>query len=358
LTILINIFKEKLKKISNSTRTELPKGSRKFVKALRLYKPYDLRLEDVDLPVLSEGWALVKTVAVGICGTDKAFYTGSYPLFKTPLVPGHEVVGVVVSKGPLEGVAVVSEINFSCGKCYYCRSGLYTHCPYKKTLGIDFDGGFAEFFTAPLQALHPVDGVDPVEATEVEPLAAVLNAFEQHPPSPMAKVAVIGTGNLAYLATQVLIAMGLTPVVVVRRGSPKAVHFSRLGAEVVFEDEVESYIAKSTPEGLGFDVVFEASGSVEGLNTAISIARPRGVIHMKSTPGAIFKVDMTKAVVKELRIIGTRCGTFKEFEKAIEMLKQKIVKPLITSIFTGIESGAKAFEKSLERSEVKVVVKL
>jgi len=328
------------------------------VKALRLYKPFDARLEDVAEPMPSKGWVLVKTLAVGICGTDKAFYTGSYPLFKSPLVPGHEVVGVVVSSGRLEGATVVSEINFACGKCYYCRSGLYTHCPYRKTLGIDFDGGFAELFTAPGQALHPVDGVDTVEATEVEPLAAVLNAFEQHPISPIARVAVVGTGNLAYLATQVFMLMGLAPVVIARRGSSKAEHFRRLGAEVVFYDEVGDYIAKSTPEGLGFDVVFEASGSVEGLSTAINITRPRGVIHMKSTPGALFRVDMTRAVVKELRIICTRCGTFKEFKKAVELLKQGAVKPLITSVLTGIESGVKAFEKALERSEVKVVVRL
>ena len=235
---------------------------------------------------------------------------------------------------------------------------LYTHCPYRKTLGIDFDGGFAEFFTAPLHALHVVEGVGLEETVEVEPLAAILNAFEQYPVSPTARVAVIGTGNLAYLAIQVLMLMGLAPVVIARRESQKAMYFKKLGVEVVFEDEVESYIAKNTPEGLGFDVVFEASGSVEGLSTAISITRPRGVIHMKSTPGALFRVDMTRAVVKELRIICTRCGTFKEFKKAVELLKQGAVKPLITSVLTGIESGVKAFEKALERSEVKVVVRL
>jgi len=118
---------------------------------------------------------------------------------------------LLLSSGRLEGATVVSEINFACGKCYYCRSRLYTHCPYRKTLGIDFDGGFAELFTAPEQALHPVDGAGTVEATEVEPLAAVLNAFEQHQISQIARVAVIGTSNLAYLATQVLMLMRLAP---------------------------------------------------------------------------------------------------------------------------------------------------
>ncbi|MCI4436452.1 MAG: alcohol dehydrogenase catalytic domain-containing protein [Ignisphaera sp.] len=328
------------------------------MKALRLYKAFDLRFEEVEDPRPPEGWALIKTIAVGVCGTDKAFYTGSYPLFKSPLIPGHEVVGIVVSRGPLEGSIVVSEINFPCGKCYYCRMGLYTHCPYKKTLGIDFDGGFAEYFTAPIQALHNVDGIDPVVATEVEPLAAVLNAFEQYPPTPMSKVAVIGTGNIAYLATQVLISMGLQPIVIARRGSPKVVHFKKLNVDVVYVDEVREYVARYTPEGLGFDMVFEASGSTEGLELAINITRPRGVIHLKSTPGAPFRADMTKAVVKELRIIGTRCGTFREFRRAIEMLRSGTVKPLITTVLHGIESGLEAFKRALSREEMKVVLKM
>ena len=82
-----------------------------------------------------------------------------------------------MSPSELEGRIVVSEMNFSCGKCYYCRLGLYTHCPYKKTLGIDFDGGFAEYFIAPVIALHDIEDLDPIIATQIEPLAAVLNAL-------------------------------------------------------------------------------------------------------------------------------------------------------------------------------------
>jgi len=236
--------------------------------------------------------------------------------------------------------------------------GLYTHCPYKKTLGIDFDGGFAEYFIVPIQALHTVDYLDSVVATEVEPLAAILNAFEQFPLTPMSRVAVIGTSNIAYLATQVLLNMGLQPIVVARRGSPKATYFKKLSVDIIYVDEVREYVARYTLEGIGFDMVFEDSGSTEGLELAIGITRPRGVIHLKSTPGALFKADMTKAVVKELRIIGTRCGTFREFRRSVEMLKSGAVKPLITSVLHGIENGLEAFKKSLSREEVEVVLRL
>lgn len=328
------------------------------MKALLLHAPYTASISAVEAPRPPPGWVLVRTLAVGICGTDKAFYTGRYPLFKKPLIPGHEVAGVVVSPSALEGRIVVSEINFPCGECYYCRLGLYTHCPRKKTLGIDFDGGFAEYFTAPLSALHSVDGVDPVVATQIEPLAAVLNALSQCPVSPVSRVAVIGTGNLAHLTVQVLKASGVEPVVVARRSSRKAKYFTSLGVRVVFEDELAEYTKSETPEGLGFDVVFETSGDPSALNTAITITRPRGVVHLKSTPGELFRVDMTRAVVKELRIIGTRCGGFREFKRAIELVRSGVVKPLVTTVYEGIERGVEALERSIRGEDLKVVVKI
>lgn len=323
-----------------------------------LHGPRDLRVEEVAEPRPPEGWALVRTVAVGVCGTDKAFYLGTYPLFKRPLVPGHEAAGVVV-EGPeeLKGRLVVPEINFPCWKCGACREGLYTHCPSKRTLGIDFDGAFAERFAAPPEALHPVEGLDPVVATEVEPLAALLNALRQAPPKAGDSVAVIGTGNLALMLLQLLKHLGFEPVAVARRGSPKVRIAERYAAEVVFADELREYASRRTRGGLGFDAVFEVSGDPSALELAVGAVRPRGTVHLKSTPGGSAAFNSTIAVVKEVRIVGTRCGTFREFREAIELLKRGVVKPEITAVFEGLARAPEAFEKSLERGQVKVVVK-
>jgi len=326
--------------------------------AARLYAPRRIVVEEVEKPRPSPGWALIKTAAVGVCGTDKAFYTGSYPLFKAPLIPGHEVAGVVV-EGPEElvGRLVVSEINFLCGRCSYCRRGLYIHCPHKKTLGIDFDGGFAEYFIAPAQALHVAEGLDPVAATEVEPLAALIHGLRMYPPEPYSKIAVLGTGNLAYMLVQLLKRLGFEDLVVVaRRGSPKASAFRELGAEVIYVDDVLDYIRRNTDEGQGFDYVFDVSGDPSALNLAIEVTRPRGTVHVKSTPGAEGSANMTKAVVKELRIVGTRCGTWEDFETAIKMLRSGTVKLNITAIFKGLEKTPEAFEQALDRRHFKVVV--
>ncbi len=325
-----------------------------------MFDAHDLRVLNVPNPQPQPGWALIRTVAVGICGTDKAFYIGSYPLFKKPIILGHEAVGTVIEGSEnLRDKLVVSEINFSCGTCSYCRSGLYTHCPYKKTLGIDFDGAMAELFIAPVRALHVVEELDPIVATEVEPLAALINAFEQFPPKLSDRIAIIGSGNMAILAVQLLQSMGHRDIVaIVRRDSPKARYLEKYGAHILPLDEVEQYMTSSDPEHRGFSYILEVSGDPEALNIAISIARPRALIHVKSTPGSYGRINMTPAIVKELRIVGTRCGTFREFEKAIDLLRNGVIEPPITSIVKGLEHGVEAFKIALQREQVKVVIDL
>ena len=316
-----------------------------------LYGPYDIRLERKAVPRPPSGWTLIKTIAVGICGTDKAFYTGSYRPPKLPLIPGHEVVGIVV-EGPYDliGRIVVSEINFPCGLCKYCRDGLYTHCPHRQTLGISFDGGMAEYFVAPTTALHVVDGLDPLIATQVEPLAALINMLRLAHLEPGANIAILGSGNLALLALQLLRVCGFEPTLIVRRDSPKIQYLERLRAKYVSVDEV-------VREKQTFDAIIEATGSPAGLELAIKLVKPRGKILAKSTHGKPCTIDITSLVVKEASIIGSRCGRWDDFELAIKLLKAGKVKPIITSIYT-LNQVQEAFKKALQRDQVKVVIRV
>jgi alcohol dehydrogenase len=326
------------------------------VRAALLYGPGDLRVGEVEAPRPREGWAIVEPRVVGICGTDKAFYRGTYPLFTRPLVPGHEVSGVVVDGPPeLVGESVVSEINFACLRCSMCRAGLYTHCPNKKTLGIDYPGGMAELMAAPAWALHRHRLPHEV-AFAAEPLAAVLNAFHQEPPREGWSVAVLGTGFIALLAAQVLRLRGFEPVIVAREGSRKAPRLRGMGFRVASFEEALEIGGSETWSGLGFDMVVEATGSNEGLRQAVALARPRGVIHVKSTPGGEATLPLTLAVVKEVRIIGTRCGTFREFREALRLLEAGRVEVPVDGDYT-LGEAREAFERSLEGDTFRVVVR-
>jgi len=193
-------------------------------------------------------------------------------------------------------------------------------------------------------------------AFAAEPLAAVLNAFHQEPPREGWSVAVLGTGFLALLAAQVLRLRGFEPVIVARSGSRKAGVFRSMGFRVMSFEEALEAGRSETWSGLGFDMVFEATGSNEGVRLAVKLARPRGVVHLKSTPGGEASLPLTEAVVKELRLIGTRCGTFREFREALRLLGEGRVKPVVTAVYP-LEEAAEAFRRSLESDAFRVIVK-
>jgi|GEM_PF-353329 Threonine dehydrogenase and related Zn-dependent dehydrogenases len=328
LTIIKNIFKIKCL----------------IMKALLFVEPKKLIFKEMDIPNINEGWALVKTKYVGICGTDKSIYLGKYQLKKLPLILGHEVIGIIEKPEYLKGKVVIPEINFACKLCEYCKSSLYIHCPNRKTLGIDFNGGLSEYFIAPIEYLHIFSGEISL-GIFVEPLAAILNIFSQYNIKNNYKVLVIGTGNIAYLLIQVLKYYGITDVdVLAKRESEKLRKFSKF-SNVIFNFK-ESY----------YDVVFEVSGNLENVNLAIKAAKPRGTIHVKSTPGNLAEINLTELVIKEQKILGTRCGNYENFEEAIKMINQGNIKPELNKIYS-FEESIKAFEDSLSNDYLKVAIK-
>jgi alcohol dehydrogenase len=331
-----------------------------WLKALVLHAPGDLRLERVEDPRPGPGEVLIRVRRAGICGTDKAFYKGTYRLLKSPLIPGHEVVGEVVEVGvgvdkSLVGCRVTSEINLYCGKCAYCLTGLKTHCPYREVIGITRDGGMAEYMVTRADVVHSVEGLSDAQAAFVEPLAAVVEMLELAPIASGDTVAIVGSGAIAILSARLIstVAKPRLLMAIVRRDSPKARYLEKSGVdELVPLDEALEYTRRKTVEGQGFDYVVEASGSPEGLQLAVELVKPRGVIAAKSTHGALVPVDITKLVVKEAKIVGSRCGPFK---RAIELLKRRIVEieDLVTSVYS-LDQGVEAFKKSFERDQVKV----
>ncbi len=331
------------------------------MKAAILYGPKDIRIEEVPRPGRRDGWALIRVKTVGICGTDKAFYKGTYSPGRLPIVPGHEIAGIVEevwgSVGrDLIGQKVTTEINITCGKCWFCMNGLKTHCPNREVLGITVNGGMAEYVITPVQNIHITNELTYAQAALVEPLAAVLEMVKLRPPKPGYDIAVLGAGTIGLLSLQVLKLYAPSKLVVITRpNSPKASLAKELGADDVIDTEsIDEYVRRETKEGQGFDYVVEATGSPKGLDEAIKIVRPRGVVAAKSTHGVMTQFNYTQLVVKEVELIGSRCGPFKP---AIRLIEKGLVNvdKLVTSRY-GLPNIKEAFEASFRRDQVKVHV--
>ena len=144
-------------------------------------------LEERETPEMSTGEVLVKTRAVGICGTDIHIYSGNYPGISPPRVLGHEACGEVVAVGKnvddaLVGKSVIVDPILWCGQCDFCKEGLYNLCAInggKRLIGYSRDGAYAQYFTIPATNLHRFDPakISFKEAALVDTLACPINAM-------------------------------------------------------------------------------------------------------------------------------------------------------------------------------------
>ena len=262
-----------------------------------------LRLRD-DLPVPQpkDHEALIRVRTAGICSTDLEITRG-YKGFKGVL--GHEFVGDVVECADHEWVGrrVCGEINIACRSCSSCMSGMYTHCLFRQVIGIlERDGAFAEYLTLPTENLYAVpDGLENDAAVFVEPVAAAYEILSQVPAVRGAEIVVLGDGRLGLLCAQVLNAAG-GRVSVIGRHEQKLRRARDLGLVA----DLDSHRAQFC------DIVVEATGSPSGLQRAIELVKPRGILVLKTTSSARSEIDWSAIVVNEITVVGSRCGPFAE----------------------------------------------
>jgi threonine dehydrogenase-like Zn-dependent dehydrogenase len=300
------------------------------------------------LPALRAGWACVRVRLAGICNTDVEILHGYHAFRGTP---GHEFVGEVEDVrgvSPSEGTRwigrrVCGEINIGCAAlgfralCRFCRREMKTHCERRKVLGIVAqDGAFAEYFALPLENLHFVPAGMPDECTVfTEPLAAACEILEQVDAQNFREAAVIGDGNLAQLIARVLRAAELR-VTMFGKHANKLALARRAGIEVQSAGKDSSDRGR---RGEQFQLVVEATGSPSGLARSISMTEPRGTLVLKSTFHGAAPMETWPIVVKEINLLGSRCGPFDE---AIALLRSGKVdpRPLTSRVFPLAEARA------------------
>ena len=253
-------------------------------------------------PEPAAGEALIKVRVAGICATDLEMVKGYKSGFRGIL--GHEFVGTVAHAPDAAwlGKRVVGSINIGCNNCAVCRQHGPEHCPNRRVLGIlNKDGAFADYLTLPQENLLAVpDDVADKTAVFTEPLAAALRIREQIKLIPGDRTAVIGPGRLGMLTGQVL-ALDGTDVVMVGRSRRSLELPRKLGLTTgLIDDFSENH----------FDVIVETTGSEAGFALALKLVRPLGTLVLKSTFAGQSHLDLTKLVVAEINLVGSRCGPF------------------------------------------------
>jgi threonine dehydrogenase-like Zn-dependent dehydrogenase len=301
---------------------------------------------DYPSPTPPPGEALIRVTTAGICATDLEIVKG-YASFSGVL--GHEFVGVVEqSSDPAWiGRRVVGGINAGCGRCPTCLSAGPEHCPERTVLGIiGRDGAFADYLTLPQANLIGVpDEVADEWAVFTEPLAAALRICEQITVRPAARIAVVGPGRLGLLVGQTLALTG-GQVTMLGRGDASLALPAQFGLATGLIDEAPAE---------SFDLVIEATGNEAGLAHSLRLVRPLGSLVLKSTFAGRAAVDLSRLVVKEVTVIGSRCGPF---APALRLLAQRAiqVKPLIAASYP-LAQGLEALDHAARPGVRKVLLR-
>jgi L-iditol 2-dehydrogenase len=311
--------------------------------ALVLHAVGDLRCEESPVPALKPGWARVRVAAAGVCGSDvpRVFHHGTY---RMPLIPGHELAGVVDAVGTPTGTGtgdeeVAGRVGervtifplIPCRKCAYCEIGAYGQCTSYDYLGSRTDGGFADYVLAPLENLVRVpDAVTLAEAALTEPAAVALHALRQGDATIGDRVVVLGAGPIGMMIAQWAMILGARQVMLVDIDARKLELASslRLGETCNAREGDPVDWVKTVTGGRGADLVIEAAGAPQTFEQALRMTRPLGRVVMMGNPAGDVRLPqatVSQLLRKQLTVRGTWNSSFaavplNEWEVVLDML--------------------------------------
>jgi threonine dehydrogenase-like Zn-dependent dehydrogenase len=207
-------------------------------------------------------------------------------------------------------------------------------------------GAFAEFLTLPERNLHVLpDGIPLERAVFTEPLAAACEILDQVSIPPGETVAVLGDGKLGLLVAMVLNAHGLKVHLFGR-------HPEKL--RIAAATGVATELAGGKLPSAEYGWVVDSTGNPEGLPTAAAMARPRGIVILKSTVHGTVEIDTAPIIVNEITLVGSRCG---RFEAALPLLGDDRIRldEMIAGRFP-LQKAARAFERAAQPGVLKVLL--
>jgi|TARA_B110000503_G_scaffold42920_1_gene70278 L-iditol 2-dehydrogenase len=277
------------------------------VRAVSLLEVNRLVVGEVERPVPAAGQCLIKVLVCGICGTDRHIYKGEYPSGK-PVILGHEFGGIIeeVAAGSKFKVGQVVSIdpNIVCGKCSDCLAGRTAFCPELTALGVNINGGLAEYVLTPDSQIYPViDGLNPLHLAFIEPLACSIRGLDLAELKGGERVAVLGGGVIGLLVVQLAKLAGASEIVLVTRQKFRREVALKIGATRVIDPKVENVEQVLS----GIDVTFECAGAPETIAQSQEITRRGGSIIILGLTAAATKLEINpfNIVVNELRIQGS-----------------------------------------------------
>lgn len=317
---------------------------------------------------LAEGEVLLKVAACGICGTDVHIYHGDKGSAEVtpPVILGHELSGTVAQVGagvtrlkPGDRVAV--DPNRYCGDCHYCNIGKKQLCSNLFAVGVNRDGGFAEYCYVPEDQCYPLsDGVPLEYGAMAEPLACCIHGIDRAKIRLGDTVLVIGGGAIGLLMVQLAKQSGASLVILSEPAAIRRATGRQIGADGVIDpscEDVSERLRQLTGTD-GVDVVIECVGNTAATAQAFEAAKRGATILLFSVPkaGAIHSLSLEEVYQKELTILGSMINP-DTHQRAVDLINRGRIQlePIITHRFP-LEQVKEAILMQMSGQAVKVMV--
>lgn len=310
----------------------------KKCKSVVIFAANKHQMMETEVPLVDEEDVLIKVKNVGVCSTDIDVLKGSLSYYKTgwaryPIIPGHEVSGIVASVGNnvqniCVGDKVVSECILGCGRCKHCEKNNPINCKERKEVGVlNYNGAYSQYMKVSERFVHRLaDNAELEKACLIEPLAVVIRGIKKLIPfneDNSKKVAVLGFGTIGNLCAQVMISKGLR-VTVYDKNETRIKNIN----DNTFEGRTEITNIED------FDYIVEATGNPEALKRVLYESKTGVKILLLGFPYAEFSFNFESIVSFDKTIIGSVGGSKIEFDEAVSVYNELNLESLTQDIFT------------------------
>lgn len=301
------------------------------MKAAVVTKPYQVEIEEREIPEIGQEEVLIKVERAGICGSDLHLYKGTHAFRKPPAVLGHEISGTVCRTGAKVtkykvGDRVTVEPQVGCGNCEFCKSGHVNLCTGKRVPGTpSWTGTFVEYFNAPEQAVYKLnDQISFEVGALVEPLAVAVQALDQITGTSKNSMAILGSGTIGLLVLAAAKNRGYQDIYCTDTAPFNRELALKLGAKAAYdplETDVAEQIKKET-NGKGVDACVIAAGAPNIVDQASAVTKKLGEVVLVSMITKEIPVYTYSFVFNEQKLLGTMTYTTEAFEEAARLINE------------------------------------
>lgn len=297
------------------------------MKTLICHEPNSIEYIEREMPSIQANEVLLKTRAVGICGTDIHAYAGRQPFFSYPRVLGHEIAGEAVELG--SAIKSITKGNrysvipcIPCGECSACNDGKTNCCENVSLYGVHQDGGFSEYLAVLEDNLVLLpESVSDSQGSLVECFAISAHAVRRAEIKPINNVLVVGSGPIGLAAAAIAKAEGATVAVADVTDSRREHVQKALGVpalnplEDTYVDDLRAAFGGNLP-----CVVMDATGNKPSMSRAVELIRHGGKLVFIGLYIGDLVIDDPTFHKKETTLLSSRNATREDFERVIELM--------------------------------------